>query len=465
MSAGFTAAGFGRGKLSEAGLDEDVMQEHRERIHGHQRRGTFPGFGECVVHDGKVVYLDLCGFSNKEHTVRLTEHTLYRGYSMMKPITATAFMTLVEEGLVHWDQPVWRYLPKFRNLQVMKKKGSGVEPLKQHVTLRHLMLHTSGLGYGAARADLSLPMGAARTPAEKLYKDVVRRQDSGEVDTLEKLCDALCELPLLFQPGARYEYGMGVDVLGRVVEVIARKPLRQVIQERVLVPAGMRDAAWDVPASRARKVCGYYRILRKPGSSERYLERLDGAKPADSRSVRGSPSHYGGRLGNPAAGGIWGSCFCSLHFSMLDVALFCQMLLNNGVSASGRRVLREPTVRLLGRNWLKEKRSADTPFPPGWGSEDVGWSPLGNVQLTGPHAGAMFMGGMSYYWMDPKRKFFAAMMTETYWQANPLGWKDDTDTMEKVLERAVEAAAALRKRPASARGARGSPPKKRRTRQ
>jgi len=149
---------------------------------------------------------------------------------------------------------------------------------------------------------------------------------------------------------------------------------------------------------------------------------------------------------------------------MLDVALFCQMLLNGGVSASGQRVLSEPTVRLLGRNWLQQRRSADSPFPPGWGTEDVGWSPLGNVQLTGPHAGAMFMGGMSYYWMDPRRKIFAAMMTETYWQVSPLGWKDSLDTMEKVLERAVSASAAAgsRKRPA---GAGDAPPKKRIARQ
>merc|ERR1719188_1297067 len=154
------------------------------------------------------------------------------------------------------------------------------------------MMHTSGLGYGASRNDLGLAL-AARSPAEKLYKDLVRRQDEAEIDTLEKLCDALCELPLLFQPGTRYEYGMGVDVLGRVIEVITSQPLRRVIQERVLEPAGMLDAAWDVPASKATQVCGYYRVMKKPNSSARYLQRLDGSTPAESRSVRGSPTHYG----------------------------------------------------------------------------------------------------------------------------------------------------------------------------
>merc|ERR1719440_2083447 len=131
---------------------------------------------------------------------------------------------------------------------------------------------------------------------------------------------------------------------------------------------------------------------------------------------------------------------------MRDVALFCQMILNGGVSLSGKRVLKAATVRSLGRNWLASKKACDKSNPPGYGSEDVGWSPLGNVQLTGPHKGAMFMGGMSYYWMDPKRKFAAVMMTETYWQNNPIGWNDSQDTMEKVLERAVQAAKEKKKK-------------------
>merc|ERR1712014_385544 len=107
------------------------------------------------------------------------------------------------------------------------------------------MMHTSGLGYGPGRADLS-HRAVARSVAEKNYKEISRRQDSNDIDSLEKLCDALCERPLLFQPGSRYEYGYGVDVLGRVMEVILEQPFRQIIQERVLRPAGMRDATWDV---------------------------------------------------------------------------------------------------------------------------------------------------------------------------------------------------------------------------
>merc|ERR1712093_121950 len=99
------------------------------------------------------------------------------------------------------------------------------------------MMHTSGLGYGPGVVDTGIPL-VAKTISEKMYKDIALRQDSGEINTLQKLCDALSEKPLLFQPGARYEYGLGLDVLGRVIELATGETLRQFIQKRILKPAG-----------------------------------------------------------------------------------------------------------------------------------------------------------------------------------------------------------------------------------
>merc|ERR1712039_330798 len=115
-------------------------------------------------------------------------------------------------------------------------------------------------------------------------------------------------------------------------------------------------------------------------------------------------------------------------------------------SMSGKRILKPETVQSLRRNWLELKSAADKPMPPGWTSDTVGWSPLGHVQVWGPHKGAMFMGGMSYWWMDFRRKIISAIMTETYWQVQPLGWKEERDTMDKVIARAVESAKAKQKR-------------------
>lgn len=431
-----------------AGLDREILEDHRRSIHAHMERGHFPGMCEGVVVNGRLVYKDTCGCSDGELQTRMTERTLFRGYSMMKPITATAFMSLVEERLVRLDDPVSRYLPKFADLEVRRKDGAGLEPLKVPMTLRHLLMHTSGLGYGPGRTDRGDRL-VARTESEKSLRDLSERQDSGEVDSLEKLCDALSEKPLMFQPGAGYEYGLSLDVLGRVMELVTGQPLRRIIRERVLVPAGMKDARWDVPASSAKDICGYYRLMRSAGSSERWLERLDGGKPEESAYVRGSAAHYS--AGVPSAGGYWGTFRTAMLFSMRDVLRFCQMIINEGMGVKGQRVLKAKTVRYSRRNWLRLKSAADCPMPPGWTSESVGWCPLGHVQLDGPHSGSLFMGGMSYFWIDPRRRIGAAIMTETYWQVRPLGWVDTRDTLDEVLQRAVKSGKRLRKAPAPAR--------------
>lgn len=407
-------------------------------MHAHQERGVFAGMGECVMADGKVVYLDLNGFSHREEQIRLTERTLFRGYSMMKPLTAVAFMTMIEEKLLRLDDPVARYIPQFGSLKVKSKSG-GVEPLERPITLRHLLMHTAGFGYGPAASDMGCRI-VARTESEKLYKDICLMQDSGQIASLEHLCDALSSKPLLFQPGSNYEYSFSFDVLGRVMEIAAGMPVNDVIKERVLLPVGMKDAAWDIPPARASQLSGYYRIMRSPGSSTRWLQKMDGARPEQSVYVR--------KVGSkclPAGGGFWGTYRTGMLFSMRDILVFCQMLLNEGVSVSGRRVLKASTMRSLRTNWLEKKAVVDKWMPANWNSENVGWNPLGHIQLSGPHTGAMYMGGMSYFWIEPRRKIVAVIMTETYWQVQPLGWKAQLDNLEEVVQRSV-AAANIRKR-------------------
>jgi len=450
MSAAFDAAGLGRGTPEAAGIDPDLLEEHRQRIHEHQRSGgAFHGSAECVVHDSKVIYFDLCGYAHPEIGNRMTETTLCRGYSMMKPITATAFMTLVEDGLVRLDDQVSKYLPKFSSLTVRKKSGKGVERLKRQMTLRHLVMHTSGIGYGPGAPGPGLPIRAT-TPEQKMYKDLGLRMDSGEVDTLQKFCDALCEKPLCFQPGSDWQYGWSFDVLARVMEIAAKRSLREIIQDRVLNPTGMLDSTWDVPRSAASKVCGYYRVMKSPGSNGRWLERLDGTRPQDSVCIRGSPGYYGHRV--PTGGGHWGIHRTGLLFSLRDVALFCQMFVNGGFSTSGRQVLHPSTARYTLRDWLKMKRVVDNPRPKGFeAGAETGWNPLGHVTLSGPHKGAILMGGMSYFWFDPRHKIITATMGDCWWHAQPLGWKSKTDEMESVVQRAMKISAGKKKKKEAAK--------------
>merc|ERR1712224_773928 len=108
------------------------------------------------------------------------------------------------------------------------------------------------------------------------------------------------------------------------------------------------------------------------------------------------------------------------------------MLLNEGVSVTGKRLLKPATVRLLRKNWMTDKRCVDKPIVKGWTHTKIGWTPLGHVMIKGPSKGAMYMGGMSYWFMDPRRKLISAIMTETYTQVEPLNWKEKTDSLEEV---------------------------------
>mmetsp|Transcript_1619 Transcript_1619/g.3728 ORF Transcript_1619/g.3728 Transcript_1619/m.3728 type:complete len:330 (+) Transcript_1619:199-1188(+) len=314
------------------------------------------------------------------------------------------------------------------------------------MTLRHLLMHTSGIGYGPGAITPGVPL-VARSPEEKLYKAVAVKQETGEVDSLEKLCEELCSLPLLFQPGADYTYGMSLDVLGYVMQLVTGQPLRKIIQTRVLEPVGMRDSCFLVPQSKLHQLSTYYRLMRDPVKGNRWLERLDGLKAKDSMYAKGSQAVYrsgGLPAGVPAAGGLWGAGRSTMLFSLRDILLYCQMLLNGGQSLAGHRVLKASTASSLQMDWLRLKEACRTRNPPGWGSPDVGWSPLGNVERYGPHAGALYMGGMSYFWLDPRRKVAAAIMTESYWQVNPLGWKADLDDLEQVIQSAMKGTSSKR---------------------
>lgn len=428
------AVGFHRGVPEDEGLDGNAFEAHRHRIKQHLDRGVFPGFAEAAISNGNVVFTNLCGYTDKSKRHRMSPQTLFRGYSMMKPITATAFMSLVDDGTVGLHDPVHRYIPSFKDLQVHRKNGKGLEALKKPMTLCHLLMHTSGLGYGPGSITPGVPL-VARSAEEKHYKSLTVRQEEGDINSLEKLCVELARLPLLHQPGSNYAYGMSLDVLGHVMEIVTGQPLRKIIQTRVLDRVGMRDTSFMVQRSRTAHLAGYYRLMKDKGVSKRWLQRLDGSRAEDSMYVKGSAAAYAG--GVPAAGGLWGAGRSTMLFSLRDVLLFCQMLLNRGRSVSGKRVLKTETVRSLVGDWLRLKRASDKPDPEGWGSDDVGWSPLGNIERYGPHAGALYMGGMSYFWLDPRRNIAAAIMTETYWQVDPLGWKAELDDLDQVIQKAV----------------------------
>jgi len=235
------------GDPAEAGFDPGRLARIERAFAGYVDDGLLPGWLIAVSRGGRVVYTAMRGVRDVETGLPVEADTLWRIYSMTKPVTSVAAMMLWEEGAFELKDPVARFIPAFADARVWHG-GSAVkpvtEPLTEPIRMWHLLTHTSGLTYGFHHAH----------PVDTLY-----RQQGFEWTTppgldLAACCEAWARLPLLFQPGTEWNYGVSTDVLGRVVEVIEGAPLDEVFRARILDPLGMRDTGFSVTEDDASRL-------------------------------------------------------------------------------------------------------------------------------------------------------------------------------------------------------------------
>ncbi|CAK9052068.1 Uncharacterized protein Rv1367c [Durusdinium trenchii] len=411
------------------GFDKETLETHSAANARQIAMGYMPGVAECAVKDNKLVYVDIRGYQDKERRAPMTQKSLFRCHSMTKPITAVAFMILWEEGKLALDDPVHKYIPAFKNMKV--SKGGRLVDSKRPMTLRHLVTHTSGLGYGPSR----------ERKTEKLedgpYLSLVKRIDAGVISNLKSFCDELATFPLQFHPGDRWEYSMGLDVLGRVLEVVSGTPLDKLFRQRIFRKMGMKDTAFCVSPRKAhRQLTAYY--VTKVRSKNRktklpnnfFSRRADGIHPQMSAWVRGRS------LRVLSGGGICGSFAGGLLSSLRDQTIFCDVLLNGGYArTTGCQVLKPATVRLLCRDWLRMKAVSNKQHLRGWGmGRDVGWCPVGHWM---PKARLMFMGGITTSWsISFATKQFQVSMTSSSCDADVHNWDDRKDDLCGAVEHA-----------------------------
>lgn len=230
-------------------------------------RDDLPGVSYAVLRDGEVVAQDCLGWADREAGVPLREDHLFRIYSNTKLVTSCVALQLVEQGRLGIDDAVGDYIPALRKLRVLRPGASALdatEPAREPVRIRHLMTHTAGFTYGFLDPNL---------PIAKAYLDA----GVGDMETtLAQMCEALGTLPLLFQPGSAWNYGMSTDVLGRVVEVVHGQPLDACFRQQVFEPLGMHDTFFCVPPQKAARLAALYignlKEPLKPG-----LRRASGA--------------------------------------------------------------------------------------------------------------------------------------------------------------------------------------------
>ena len=306
---------------AEAGFDPDRLARIDRHFQRYIDDGRLAGWQVAVMRHGRVVHHSTAGRRHREDDVAWTDDTIVRLYSMTKPITSVAAMMLYEEGAFELKDPVSRFIPSFAEARV-HRGGSAFKPVTEALTepvrMWHLLTHTSGLTYGFHHQHVT----------DALYRAAGFEWGQPKGMDLAGACDAWAALPLAFQPGAEWNYGVSTDVLGRVVEVISGQTLAEFFDERVFGPLGMTETGFHVPRDRVDRVARLY------GPSAATGEAVP--SPLDF-VVTEPPTMLSG------GGGLWGTA--------ADYLRFARMLLNRG-ELDGARLLGSRTVDYMTQNHL-----------------------------------------------------------------------------------------------------------------
>jgi CubicO group peptidase (beta-lactamase class C family) len=308
-----------RAAPEEAGMSSERLQRIGTVLNGEIQAGKMPGAVLAVARRGKLVYFEAFGFRDKAANAPMTTDTIFNIASMTKPMTAVGALMLQEQGRLLLGEPVAKYLPQFAEMQVATLDQSGQAmtgkvPASRPITVRDLMLHTSGLIYG----------GRGSTAVHKMYP--AGSASAAMSMTGGEFLERLSSLPLLYQPGTVWDYGFGLDVLGLLVESVARQSLGAYLQEQLFKPLGMDDTGFAIPAEKAA----------------RYAKAL----PTDPET--GQPQSVDPNLTQPIKFECGGGCAAS---TATDYMRFALMLLNRGEFA-GRRILAPKTVDAMLSNQL-----------------------------------------------------------------------------------------------------------------
>ncbi|MGW0337426.1 serine hydrolase domain-containing protein [Streptomyces sp. NPDC003011] len=375
----------------EAGLDAKALDRLDQHIAHYVDEGRLPGYLVAVARGGRVAHLTVHGRRDLASGLPVEADTLWRIYSMTKPVTAVAALLLVEEGRLSLDDPVERHLPAFAEPRVYVT-GSGPDvvtrPAAGPIRVRHLMTHTAGLTFAFYHTH----------PVDALYR--AAHLDSSVVpgSTLAETVDVYAGLPLQFEPGTQWNYSVASNVLGRIIEVVSGQPLDTFFAERIFGPLGMTDAGFRVTDEQAPRLAELYGDADGGG-----IERIPGLP------LRGRPRFLSGS----------GGMVASAH----DVHRFMELLRRRG-ELDGVRLLAPQTVDLMTSNHLPggadlrafgSKPAHDEP-----GNDGVGFG-LGVSVVTDPSRTLAPAGLGTYgwsgvatttFWVDPGRDLTVQFMTQ-----------------------------------------------------
>jgi CubicO group peptidase (beta-lactamase class C family) len=390
------------------GMDEARLQRLDRVLKEYVDEGKQAGIVALVVRNRQIIYYKALGENGTAPKAPLQRDAIMRIASQTKAITSVAVMMLYEEGRFLLDDPISKYIPAFKNPTVLdtyneKDTTYTTKPAKSEITIRQLLTHTSGLSYAgigtkqavAIYAKAGIPSGIG-TPMYSLSATI----------------PALAKLPLVHQPGERFTYSLGTDVLGYFVEIMSGQSLDQFFRSRIFEPLGMNDTYFYMPAGKQNRLATLY--TEKP----------------DTKAVVPMPMQGGISPDYPTKAGTYYSGGAGLSSTAYDYAVFLQMMLNGG-EYGGKRLLAPATVNLMIQNQIGGLTVGDKKF--GLGFEIATEQSAAKLPVS---VGLFGWGGFfgTNYWADPKTGLIGIIMTQKY----PNSYGDLNDKFRVLVYQALE---------------------------
>jgi CubicO group peptidase (beta-lactamase class C family) len=375
------------------GFDARRLARVKPKMQAYVDSGNFSGITTLLARRGKIVHFDHTGVRDQASQEPLDSSTIFRIYSMTKPVVCTALMTLYEEARFHLFDPLAKYLPAFAKVKVWNGDGQPLVDPVRPILIRDLFTHTAGLTYNFLED----------TPVGKMYLDAGLLSNSEA--SLESVITELSRLPLAFQPGSRWHYSMSIDVLAHLIEVLSGRPLQDFLKERLFSPLGMSDTGFSVASQNRSRVAAMY------GHPDIATHQFTEIVTSPTGPVDVSKTYPADNTTTFARGGH------GLFSTAADYLRFAQMLLNRG-QCDGERIISPAIADLMHSNHLPPNLMpysiAILPMP-GYGFG------LGSRVLMDPAASGLpgsagefgWAGAANtYFWVDPKLELVGIFMTQ-----------------------------------------------------
>lgn len=390
------AAGFSSQRLNRI---DTVLKEYVDQ-------GRMNGAVAMIVHDGKIAYYKSFGYNDVDTKTPLPKDDIFRIASQTKAITSVAIMMLYEEGKFMLDDPVSEFIPEFKHPRVLDKYNKAdttytTVPAKREITIRDLLTHTSGIGYAQ--------VGSPEANAIYAKAGIVGGIGVDKIILADKM-KLLGHMPLFHQPGEKWTYGLNIDLLGYLVEVVSGMNLNDFFRKRIFEPLGMKDTYFYLPKEKYNRLAMLYTEDSATKKAVKMKEKINvsGDMYRDYPKMQGTYYSGGGGLSS----------------TIYDYAIFLQMLLNGG-EYNGKRLLSRNSVRMMTMNQIGDLNRGPNKFGLGFGITTEKGSAVLPTQ-----EGTFEWGGMfgTTYWVDPKEKLIG-LIYRNIW---PTSW-GNLGNLYKVL--------------------------------